>query len=135
MKKSHIFALLSIAVLLSIIIGALYETDTYGNFKKAKENPDAVFQIIGKLDKSIPVVFDSLSIDQQLIFSMIDEENDTENVVYYGDKPRDFEKLEQVVVTGSMKVNFFEAKELLLKCPSKYTKKPVDDQKYSSSNK
>ncbi len=135
MKKSHVFALLSIAVLLAIIVGTLYKTDTYGNFKKAKQNPDVVFQIIGKLDKSITVVFDSLSSDQHLTFSMIDENNDTAKVLYYGDKPRDFEKLEQVVVTGNMKTDYFEAKELLLKCPSKYTKKADEDQKYSSGKK
>lgn len=35
-------------------------------------------------------------------------------------KPQDFERSEQIVVTGSMKDNQFYADEILMKCPSKY---------------
>jgi cytochrome c-type biogenesis protein CcmE len=48
-------------------------------------------------------------------------------VIYHDAKPQDFEKSEKVVIIGSMKNGQFEAKSLLLKCPSKY-----NDQKPSS---
>jgi cytochrome c-type biogenesis protein CcmE len=132
LKNSHIIGLLAIVVLLAIIIVTLYDTDTYGNFRIARKNKELSYQIIGKLDKSNVVVFDSTAKDMRLEFYMIDENNDTAKVIYYGDKPRDFDKLEQVVVTGIMKESYFEATDLLLKCPSKYTKKKTDEQHYKA---
>jgi cytochrome c-type biogenesis protein CcmE len=35
-------------------------------------------------------------------------------------KPQDFERSEQIVLTGSMNGDTFEASDMLLKCPSKY---------------
>lgn len=134
MKNSHIIGLLAIVVLLSIIIVTLYDTDTYGNFRLAKKNKGVSYQIIGKLDKRNAVVFDSTAKDMRLEFYMIDENYDTAKVIYYGDKPRDFDKLEQVVVTGAMKESYFKATDLLLKCPSKYTKKKTDEQHYKALN-
>jgi cytochrome c-type biogenesis protein CcmE len=35
-------------------------------------------------------------------------------------KPQDFEMSEQIVVTGSLEDDTFQASEILMKCPSKY---------------
>ena len=53
--------------------------------------------------------------------------NGTEmKVVYSGVKPTDFEKADQMVVSGSVSDTVFVAKTLLLKCPSKYNNnKPI----------
>jgi len=132
MKKSQIIGLLAVVVLIAIIIATLYDADAYGNIRKARENKGQTFQIIGKLDKSKAVIFDPSANNMRLEFFMCDENNDTVKVVYWGEKPRDFEKLEQVVVTGMMKENYFEATTLLLKCPSKYTKDKTGEQQYES---
>lgn len=133
MKKAHIIGILAVAVLISIIIVTLYDTDTYGNFKVARKNKDVSYQIIGKLDKEKKVVFDSTATNMRLEFFMLDENNELAKVVYYGDKPRDFEKLEQVVVTGKMSEGYFKAADLLLKCPSKYTKSSKDEQHFKTA--
>ena len=42
-------------------------------------------------------------------------------VVYRNAKPTDFEKSQRVVMKGMMEGETFECKEMVLKCPSKYT--------------
>ena len=46
-------------------------------------------------------------------------------------KPQDFEKSEQIVVTGKMAGDEFMASDVLLKCPSKYK----DEEVYIKSEK
>ena len=41
------------------------------------------------------------------------------------DMPTDFEKSEEIVLTGSMKENTFYADEMLVKCPSKYMENEI----------
>jgi cytochrome c-type biogenesis protein CcmE len=41
--------------------------------------------------------------------------------VYKNAKPTDFEKSARVVMKGSMNGETFDCKEIVLKCPSKYT--------------
>lgn len=51
---------------------------------------------------------------------MKDSEGQLKQVVLNKPKPQDFEMSEQIVVTGKMKDDVFEAHEILMKCPSKY---------------
>ncbi|MFW6222019.1 MAG: cytochrome c maturation protein CcmE [Bacteroidota bacterium] len=53
-------------------------------------------------------------------FYMFDDEKNESKVLYMGSKPRDFEKLDQVVLIGSYNGEVFTASDLLMKCPSKY---------------
>ena len=46
-------------------------------------------------------------------------------MVYFNPKPQDFERSEQVVITGNMKNDVFVADKILLKCPSKYTENEI----------
>ena len=57
---------------------------------------------------------------------MIDEEGTIENVFYGEPMPPDFILSDQVVVIGSYNDKRFIAKEILLKCPSKYTEDEVN---------
>jgi len=47
-------------------------------------------------------------------------------VVFPGTKPQDFERSEQIVLTGKMKGNEFHASHILMKCPSKYKNDQVE---------
>ena len=42
-------------------------------------------------------------------------------MVYYNPKPQDFDRSDQIVITGAMSGDTFVADQILLKCPSKYT--------------
>ena len=46
-------------------------------------------------------------------------------VIFRNSKPTDLEKSERIVMQGKMQADYFECKDILLKCPSKYK----DDQK------
>ena len=82
-------------------------------------------EIVGTLDKSKPVNYDPQHDANSFSFSMIDREGKEVQVVCYDDYPNDFEKTDQIVVTGSMKDNVFYADDLLVKCPSKYQAKDI----------
>lgn len=120
MKTSHIIFIFLIVAIIGIVITTLYNADTYSDFKTAKASPHKEFQISGTLDKKQGVTEDSVN----LIFSFYleDRNNDVEKVIYHGSKPKDFEKITQIIVTGKYSENTFNADKLLLKCPSKYSK-------------
>jgi cytochrome c-type biogenesis protein CcmE len=53
-------------------------------------------------------------------FRLIDEQGDQITVVYDGAKPGNFEQATEVVCIGKYEDGSFIAKEILVKCPSKY---------------
>lgn len=53
-------------------------------------------------------------------FAIKDEHGETVRVVFDGAKPGNFDQATHVVCVGQYKNGVFEAKELLIKCPSKY---------------
>jgi cytochrome c-type biogenesis protein CcmE len=46
-------------------------------------------------------------------------------VVLRASKPQDFERSENIVLTGQMTGETFEASDMLLKCPSKYEEQEI----------
>lgn len=59
------------------------------------------------------------------IFTMEDDRGERIEVVYDGAKPGNFEQATEVVCVGQYKNGKFYAKELLVKCPSKYIEEGV----------
>lgn len=120
MKTTHIITLLVVAVLTGIIITTFSGSGTYSHFAEAYAHPGRDFHIIGTLNTAKPLEYDS-RIDHNLFsFHMFDQQGKESKVIYRGAKPQDFEKSEQVVIIGSAGEDVFVAKQLLLKCPSKY---------------
>ncbi|MFA5783059.1 MAG: cytochrome c maturation protein CcmE [Bacteroidales bacterium] len=122
MKKTHIVILIVMVVAIAVVIGTIHDSGAYADFDKAKKNPGETFQIIGQLNKKREIKYDSTLQNQSLSFYLIDDKGVECRVLYYGSKPNDFVKLQQLVVTGKMEGCVFIAGEMLLKCPSKYTK-------------
>jgi cytochrome c-type biogenesis protein CcmE len=56
----------------------------------------------------------------QFIFYLADDTGEKIEVVYNGAKPGNFEQATEVVCVGQYQDGRFYAKELLVKCPSKY---------------
>ena len=54
-------------------------------------------------------------------FYLIDKEGVERKVYLHKAKPQDFDKSEQIVVIGKMQEDGFHAKDILTKCPSKYS--------------
>jgi cytochrome c-type biogenesis protein CcmE len=88
----------------------------YVSFEEAQRSARKV-QVAGGL------VPDSTSYveDQELLkFGIVDESGSTMTVLYEGVKPGNFEEATQIVAIGSYSDGAFHAKQLLVKCPSKY---------------
>ncbi len=124
MKKSHIIAIIVVAVGIGILISASRDVTTYANFAQATESGDRV-KLVGQLVKDRPVEYNPEKDPNYLSFYVQDDAGDIRQVVLHAGKPQDFERSEQIVLTGEMKGDIFTASDMLLKCPSKYKDQEV----------
>ena len=51
MKKSHIIAIVVIAVAIGAILSTFSDSSTYASFKEAADKPDTEFHVVGVLNK------------------------------------------------------------------------------------
>ncbi|MEX0635157.1 MAG: cytochrome c maturation protein CcmE [Ferruginibacter sp.] len=120
MKKTHIVILVGIAAMIVGLLAYSVDFSTYDTVASAKQKPGKFVHLIAKLDKSQPVEYDPIKNPNYLTFHAIDSLGGQTKVVYRNSKPADLEKSERIVMKGSMENDYFECKEILLKCPSKY---------------
>ncbi len=120
MKKVHIILLIVIALAVGILVSTYSDSSTYANFSKAREE-GALTHVIGKLNKEKEMVYDPMKDANHFSFYAKDQNGMECKVVFDGTKPQDFERSEQLVLTGKMESNIFHAEKILMKCPSKYT--------------
>ena len=126
MKKSHILALVVIAVAIGAIFSTLSDASTYASFGVASEHPDKVYHVVGRLSKDKPMEYNPHQNSNEFRFYLLDNEGREAQVILEKSKPQDFEKSEQIVVIGKMSGEAFQASDVLMKCPSKYNN-PKDD--------
>lgn len=119
MKKSHIIAIIVVAAAIGILISASSDVTTYANFAQAAQSGDKV-KLVGQLVKDRLVDYNPEKDPNYLTFWLKDDAGQIRKVVLRAGKPQDFERSEQVVLTGQMAGDDFEASDMLLKCPSKY---------------
>lgn len=120
MKKTHIIAIVIIAIAIGALIATLGNTSTYADFGEAMKNPDAEYHVVGKLNKEKPTEYNPAVNADEFMFFMLDNNGLEKKVVLHKTKPQDFERSEQIVIIGKMKGDEFHANEILMKCPSKY---------------
>ena len=128
MKKLHIIGIVIIAIAIGVIFVSLKNTSTYADFTEALANPGKEYHVVGKLDKSQPLIYEPRVNPDEFLFSMVDNKGVVKRVVLHKSKPQDFEKSEQIVLIGQMEGGNFHANDILMKCPSKYNEaqQPVD---------
>ncbi|RAU83972.1 cytochrome c maturation protein CcmE domain-containing protein [Pontibacter arcticus] len=134
MKKSHIIGIVVIAVAIMIIMSTAGDASTYVSFGEAIERAEdgdmTKVHVVGRLKKDqqdhiVGMQYDPIKDPNYFTFMLVDTNRVEQQVVYYNPKPQDFERSEQVVITGNMQQNVFVADKILLKCPSKYVEKDV----------
>ena len=134
MKKSHIIGIIIIAAAIMIIMSTAGDASTYVDFGQAKvlaeDGSKTKVQVVGRLKKDaqghiVGMKYDPLVDPNYFSFMLVDTNRVEQQVVYFNPKPQDFERSEQVVITGSMQNEVFVADKILLKCPSKYVEKEV----------
>jgi cytochrome c-type biogenesis protein CcmE len=125
MKKSSILGLVVIAIAIAVIISTYSNTSTYGSFNDAKETKSEL-HVVGHLNKQKELFYDATKDANYFSFYMKDNKGEECKVVFTGTKPQDFERSEQIVLTGQMRGKEFHASKILTKCPSKYTQDKVE---------
>jgi len=120
MKKTHIIALVVIAISIAVLISFMGDVTTYDTIALAKQKPGKAVTLVAKIDKNVPMEYDPVKNPNYLTFTAIDTLGNSIKVVYHNAKPTDMEKSERLVLKGSVKDDHFECKDILLKCPSKY---------------
>ena len=130
MKKIHLFAIGIIAAAIFILMSTATDASTYVTFHEATTRAQAgnttKVHVVGRLPKAPDgspsgLLYDPLIDPNHFEFTLIDTLQQAQRVVYYNPKPQDFDRSEQVVITGAMRGDTFVADQILLKCPSKYT--------------
>lgn len=124
MKKTHIIALVLIAVAIAVLISYMGDVTTYDTIASAKKKEGKFVHLVAKLDKNYPLEYDPVKNPNYLSFTAIDTLGGTIKVVYHNNKPTDMEKSERLVLKGKVQNGHFECKDILLKCPSKYKDDP-----------
>ncbi len=125
MNKISILGLVMVAAAILIFMNASKDVSTYSNFKEAISSGDRV-KVVGKLNKEKPTSYDPLNNPNEFKFYLLDDKGTEKEVVLAKAKPQDFERSEQIVVTGKMKGSQFYADEILMKCPSKYKQEEIN---------
>ncbi len=135
MKKTHIVLLIVIAILIGFIISIASDYSHYESFKTLGENSTKEYQVVGFLVKEKEVTYNPEVDANRLEFFMRDNDGEVRKVIFLGSKPQDFERSEQIVLTGKMKDNTFLASSLLMKCPSKYKNNEMEMQEFKAQVK
>jgi len=128
MKPTQIIALIFLAIAIGAIVSIVYSTDPYADFAKARKKAGQEVQIIGELILDKPIEENIINNVLTFTFHMTDGHGGQAKVTYFGPRPMDFEKLDNVVVIGKYVENTFVATQLLLKCPSKYREDSLTQQ-------
>ncbi len=121
MKKTHIISIVVIAAAIVFLVSMLSNSSTYADFAEAaKLGADEDVHVAGQLVRTKPMEYNPQVDANRFVFYMTDRNNVEKKVVLLKSKPQDFERTPQLVVIGCMKGNDFVAKDVLMKCPSKY---------------
>lgn len=120
MRPAAIITLIIALIALGSVFILLNDSDNYGDFSLARKHPGREYQIIGKLAIDSPMFYQAAINPDSFSFFLRDRNMQVNRIVYLGPKPQDFEKLDQIVLTGHWASDHFFAREMLLKCPSKY---------------
>ncbi len=114
-----------IAIAICVIISTYADSSTYGSFSDARQT-ESELHVVGQLNKEKELFYNPKQDANYFSFYLKDNDGKECKVVFSGSKPQDFERSEQIVLTGKMIGDEFHASKILMKCPSKYTKDEVE---------
>jgi cytochrome c-type biogenesis protein CcmE len=121
MKRSHIIAIVIIAISIGALVGSLYDSSTYADLDKALADPGQEYHVVGVLDRSQEIIYEPSLNASLTTFTMKDLNGRTCTVHLAKAKPQDFERSERLVLIGeATPEGDFHARDMLMKCPSKY---------------
>ena len=125
MKKTHIVLLILIVVAISVLVSVFGNFSTYETFASASKQPGKSYYVIGMLQKDKEMEYDPKKDPNHFIFYAKDKAGNMNKVIFNGEKPREIEKSEQIVMMGYEDAGTFHCSRIQMKCPSKYKKDMV----------
>lgn len=132
MKKSSIIGIIIIAIAIGVIISTYADSSTYGSFNDAISSKSEL-HVVGQLNKKKELIYNPQLDANYFSFYLLDKQGKECKVVFTGAKPQDFERSEEIVLTGKMVGDEFLASKILMKCPSKYNKDEVEVQEVKTT--
>ncbi|MFZ9191006.1 MAG: cytochrome c maturation protein CcmE [Schleiferiaceae bacterium] len=119
MKRTPLIALVVIALLVGALMVTIQDASTYATFELAQKKAPEQVTVVGQLDLDQPITFNAKT--SMLRFTAVDKDGERCVVYFNQPKPTDFERAEEVTLTGmSSGDTAFFAHDILMKCPSKY---------------
>jgi cytochrome c-type biogenesis protein CcmE len=131
MKKTHIVLLVLIVAAISVLVSVFGSFSTYETFASAAKHPGKSYYVVGNLQKDKEMQYDPAKDPNHFIFYATDKAGNSTKVIFNGEKPRDIEKSEQLVMMGYQDGGTFHCSRIQMKCPSKYKKDMVVEGKSS----
>ncbi len=125
MKKTHIVLLILVVVALSVLVSVFGDFSTYETFASAGKQPGKTYYVIGMLQKDKEMIYEPTKDANHFSFYAKDKAGNLNKVIFNGEKPRDIEKSEQIVMLGYLDAGTFHCSRIQMKCPSKYKKDMV----------
>jgi cytochrome c-type biogenesis protein CcmE len=119
MKNKYVFGGIIIAVFL-LLMGYLFtqsNIEYVDDFDKVMAS-EKIVKATGSWVKEKSYQIDNKN--KTFTFMMSDHNGNQMKVIYEGTIPNNFESATSVVVTGKYEGDYFHAKDILTKCPSKY---------------
>ena len=110
---------------IAVLISVFGDFSSYETFLSAAKKPGKNYYIIGTLEKSKEMTYDPKIDANHFTFYAKDKSGSMNKVIFNGEKPRDIEKSEQIVMMGAMDGDTFRCSRIQMKCPSKYKKDMV----------
>jgi len=127
MKKTHILGLVLIACAIGSLVSIAGDASTYTDFQTAINQSNRTHQIVGHLSLDKEILYDPKVDPNSFSFFMKDEKGKEHKVICLQEKPTDFERSEQIVLTGQIRDKSFYAHDIQLKCPSKYQDESIQN--------
>lgn len=134
MKKTHIAALILIVISIGVIISMTSDFSSWETFATAQEAEGKEFHIVGELARKEDILYEPEKDPNYFAFYMTDKSGEERKVVFQGAKPQDFERSEEIVLTGKMEGEEFHASKILMKCPSKYINDELEVKAVAAEN-
>jgi len=125
MKKTHLIGGILIIIAIVALTSMVGDMSPYVSFADAAKRPNQKFQVVGQLSKDKEMYYNPEENPNYFSFYMTDQDKVERKVVLLDAKPQDFERSEEIVLTGAMKGEEFVATSMLMKCPSKYVEEEV----------
>ena len=114
MKRTHILAIMVIALAIGVVMTTAGDASVYVDFREAEnraaEGSTSQVHVVGELKKDamgniIGMHYDAVKDPNYFSFLMIDTLSAERQVIYFNPKPQDFERSEKIVITGRMELD------------------------------